>query len=784
MISLIKKLFLIFIFISVTVLCFPQANQVMTAGLPGVLKIWSVENNSVRITLMPAELKGKLPDNPALDERIYSAPVLSIETINKPVKRKVGNLYVQVLSDPIKIIITNSKNSVIQSITFNNEGGFSFTKPRNPVLGMGEGGPRPTRGIDWRSAPVEFDRNGSLHPMQPRWQSDAYGSRNPVPLMIGTEGWAIFVASPWGQIDMRADDHGLFIPLDQSNQGTIQQTAANQGQNLGKGLPPADHFVKGLIDIFVFDAHDPSVFMKELSLVTGPAVMPPLWSLGFMQSHRTLQDENQMLWVINTFREKKMPLDAVIYLGTGFAPRGWNKPQPSFEFNPKVFLRNPEEVIGDIHKKNVKIVLHMVPWDRNKLPSLQGTIPALAGEIKDESHIENYWKQHEGLVKSGIDAFWPDEGDWFNLYERIKRHQMYYQGPISTTPDVRPWSLHRNGYLGIAKWGGWVWSGDTESSWKTLEAQIAVGINHSLSIGPYWGSDIGGFYPNNEKTGELYARWFQFGAFCGSFRSHGRTWYTAIPWGWGLSDMGALENNNSSSAAIARTNPLPSEMNNPEIEKVTKKYDELRYQLLPYTYTLAWQARTTGMPLMRAMWLHYPKDSIATATGNQYLWGKDMLVAPVFEKGAIARKLYLPDGYWYDWWTNEKVAGGKFISRPVDLSIMPIYVRAGGIIPVDPVRQYTGEAVNEPTTIRIFPGADGEFELYNDDGISLKYLQGKTTITRFIWNEKRNRLTIEPVSDNYMADKTSGRNFIIELAGKKKTEMVTYKGHRISVDFR
>ncbi len=781
MIALIKKFFLITFFVSITVFCFSQADQVMTAGFPGVLRIWNLEKNSIRIRLTPKDLKDKLQDNPALDERSYSAPVISMETISKPVKKRVGNLFVQVLPNPIRIIITDSRKIVIQSITFNYEGGFSFIKSRNPILGMGEGGPRPSRGSNWRSQPVEFDRNGSFQPMQPRWQSDMYGSRNPVPLMIGTEGWAIFVAAPWGQIDLRPEGHGLFIPLDQSDQGTAQQTEANQGQNLGKGLPPADHYIKGLIDLFVFDAHDPSIFMKELSLVAGPAVMPPLWALGFMQSHRTLQDENQMLWVINTFREKKMPLDAVIYLGTGFTPRGWNKPQPSFEFNPKVFLRNPEEVIGDIHKKNVKIVLHMVPWDRNKLPSLQGTIPALPGEIKNESHIENYWKQHEVLVKAGIDAFWPDEGDWFNLYERIKRHQMYYQGPISTTPDVRPWSLHRNGYLGIAKWGGWIWSGDTESSWKTLEAQIAVGLNHSLSIGPYWGSDIGGFYPNNEKTGELYARWFQFGAFCGSFRSHGRTWYTAIPWGWGLSDMGARENNNSNSAANDRNNPLQSEMNNPLIEEVTGKYDELRYQLLPYTYTLAWQARTTGMPLMRAMWLHYPQDTIAIAAGNQYLWGKDILIAPVFEKGATSRKLYLPDGYWYDWWTNEKLEGGKFISRPVDLSLMPIYVRAGGIIPVDPVRQYTSEVVTEPTTIKIFRGANGEFELYNDDGISLKYLQGKATITRFRWNDKKSRLTIEPVSDNYSTTVSVGRSYIIELIGKKKTEMVTYKGHRISV---
>ena len=263
----------------------------------------------------------------------------------------------------------------------------------------------------------------------------------------------------------------------------------------------------------------------------------------------------------------------------------------------------------------------MVPWDRDKLPTLQGTIPPGEGEALDSSHLQSYWRPHVALMEKGVDAFWPDEGDWFDLFERMKRHQLYYQGPLSTKPNTRPWSLHRNGFLGIAQWGGWVWSGDTESSWKTLEAQIAVGLNHSLSIGPYWGSDIGGFYPNPEKTGELYARWFQFGAFCGSFRSHGRTWHTALPWGWGLSDMGPREDNNRNAPArdTERRNPLPDELNNPAIEPVTKEYARLRYRLMPYTYTLAWEARQTGLPLMRAMWIHYPNDKKAAALGiNTY----------------------------------------------------------------------------------------------------------------------------------------------------------------------
>jgi alpha-glucosidase/alpha-D-xyloside xylohydrolase len=427
----------------------------------------------------------------------------------------------------------------------------------------------------------------------------------------------------------------------------------------------------------------------------------------------------------------------------------------------------------------------MVPWDRDKLPTLHGTIPPKPGEPRDASHIANYWQQHVPLVKAGIDAFWPDEGDWFNLFERIKRHQLYYQGHLSTEPNERPWSLQRNGYPGIAQWGGWVWSGDTDSSWKTLEAQIAVGLNYGLSIGPYWGSDIGGFYPNNELTGELYARWFQFAAFCGSFRSHGRVWWTRLPWGWGLSDRGPQEygNNNAPIPPDDRRNILLSEMNNPAIEPIAKQYAELRYQLLPYTYTLAWEARDRGLPLMRAMWLHYPDDVRARGLGNQFMWGRDLLIAPVFTRGATSREVYLPKGEWYDWWTNERSTGGRNITRQVDLATMPIYVRAGAIIPVDPVRQYTGEPVSEPTTLRIYTGANGDYTLYTDDGISQDYLKARGSWTRITWNDAAKQLAIEPGAPKGATNATGKRTFRVLLLPEGITRDVTYAGKPTRITF-
>jgi alpha-glucosidase/alpha-D-xyloside xylohydrolase len=591
-------------------------------------------------------------------------------------------------------------------------------------------------------------------------------------------------------MDLRDSSRGVFSPWQPPAQAINRGEAGQAEQGRGRsgranitaqlqGRPPVESIVPGLYDLLIFDAHDPAWLMKDISVISGPAVMPPKWSLGYMQSHRELVDkdlssEALLLSVVDRFRDQKIPLDAVIYLGTGFTPTGWNTRQPSFTFNPRVFERPAKEVLDDLHAKHVKVIVHIVPWQRNRLPSLQGTIPTRANEPRDASHIENYWKEHVDLVTAGVDAWWPDEGDWFNLFERIKRHQLYYQGPLSTRPNVRPWSLHRNGHLGVAQWGGWVWSGDTQSTWKTLEAQVAVGINHSLSLSPYWGSDTGGFYTTSELTGELYARWFQFSAFCPSFRSHGRIWRLRTPWGWGLREMGFLEGQ--------KDLPKQSEMNNPAIEPVCKKYAELRYRLMPYTYTLAAEARESGMPLMRAMWLHYPDDEKLHGIGAQYLWGRDMLIAPVFKPGASTWDVTLPQGGWYDWWNNEKITGGKTISRKIDLSTMPIYVRAGAIIPFDPVRQYTSEPVSEPTTIRVYAGADGQFRWYEDDGQSQEYLAGRFAWTNLRWDDEARRLTIErdPSAGSL---KSTAQRLIVQLLPDGASREIDYNGRHAEVSF-
>jgi alpha-glucosidase (family GH31 glycosyl hydrolase) len=337
-------------------------------------------------------------------------------------------------------------------------------------------------------------------------------------------------------------------------------------------------------------------------------------------------------------------------------------------------------------------------------------------------------------------------------------------------PNVRPWSLHRNGFAGTARYGGWIWSGDTMSRWATLAAHVPVGLNHSLSLTPFWGSDIGGFVATRELTGELYTRWFQFAAFNPLFRSHGRTWHLRLPWGWNTGEYGPIE---------TPGHPDPSELQNAEVEPICRKYLELRYQLLPYNYTLMREACDRGLPPMRALWLHYPHDPAAVGLGDEYLWGRDMLVAPVVEKGAKMRRVYLPAGVWYDFWTGEKLAGSRWIERPVDLATMPLYVRAGGIIPLDPVRQYTSEPAPEPTTLNIYPGANGSFTLYDDDGVSLDYRKDIATWTRFNWDDRANTFTMEPGARS--GSKALPRRFELLMATTGQRKTVDYEGRRVRV---
>jgi hypothetical protein len=195
-----------------------RGQAIIAAGQPAQLDIRAASQNSIRVTLKPVAYKEDFPFTPGVAERQYGAPVISIRSIDKIIKKKVGALQVELRPNPLTIVITNAKGQLIQEISFTRDGRMSFKLDDAPVLGMGEGGPKPTRGVNWREAEVQFDRRGKLDSMQPRWQADAYGSRNPAAVLAGTKGWALYVATPWVLVDMEKKDTGYFIPW----QGTTQ----------------------------------------------------------------------------------------------------------------------------------------------------------------------------------------------------------------------------------------------------------------------------------------------------------------------------------------------------------------------------------------------------------------------------------------------------------------------------------------------------------------------------------------------------------------------------------
>ncbi len=274
-------------------------------------------------------------------------------------------------------------------------------------------------------------------------------------------------------------------------------------------------------------------------------------------------------------------------------------------------------------------------------------------------------------------------------------------------------------------------------------------------------------------------RWFQFSSFTPSFRSHGRIWHTRLPWGWNTGDLGPNEVVAGTEGSAA---PDSSELHNTQIEPICKRYLELRYRLMPYLYTAVREAHDTGMPIMRALWLHYSDDPRATGRGDEYLWGRDILVAPVVAKGATHRTLYLPRGRWYDYWSRTPVMGGQEITRFVNLSTMPLYVRAGAILPLDPPRQYVDEPTEQPVTIAVFTGADGEFVLYEDDGASLDYLRNVATWTRMRWDDHARCLTLEP-HEKSTSKPDRPRRFVVRLVPSNTARTVDFTEERALVKF-
>jgi alpha-glucosidase (family GH31 glycosyl hydrolase) len=597
-----------------------------------------------------------------------------------------------------------------------------------PAFGLGEG-------------PHPFDRRETHDAMlngQNGQDLRTYGARLPIPWIVSPAGWGVFIGQPSGSM--------MFSQTEATFRGS--EATATRNVYLVLGDSPGD-------------------LLKEYANLTGHPHLPPLWALGYQQSHRTLADRAEILDVVKTFREKRLPCDAVIYLGTGFCPSGWNTGHGSFTFNDKVFP-DPEVMLKQIHDDHMRVIVHVVPPG-----DLHGKIGDKDPTGGGPGYADKYWAKHAEVAKAGVDAWWPDEGDRLSVYARLDRNQLYWDGSLKINPAQRPFALHRNGYAGLQRFG-WLWSGDTWSTWEALHSQILAGINVGLSGIPYWGSDTGGFVPTIEYTPELFVRWFQFSAFCPSFRSHGRAWKLHLPWGWNLGTSGPKEVEGDWVASW----PPEADMHRADVEGICRKYLNLRYQLLPYLYSAAAQTHTSGMPIIRALWLMYPQDKNALLVDNQYLWGDNILVAPVYEKGATQRNAYLPAGRWWNYWTNEPVEGGKEITVSAPLDTLPLFVKAGAVIAIGPTKQHTGEAVSESVTLQVYPGADGSFTWFDDDGSSFEYERGNYMRVICEWNDRRRLLTLTRDPQGKLG---IGRQVRVKIAGTSRTRDAVIKDGALEI---
>jgi alpha-glucosidase (family GH31 glycosyl hydrolase) len=698
------------------------------------VQILPVSDHTFRLSIFPDGGDLAVTDGSLL-QKDWGAPIVRMGADAPGRSVQTGKVSVQISTHPLTFGIADAAGKKTQQLSVDSETGtLSFAAENSPLLGLGEGGP-------------QFDRRGSTDRMvsgQGGYRLATHGGRVPIPWLIGTAGWAMFIHQPFGTFDFSGPQN-RFIPGAEA---------------------------KWPLDLFFVCSSDPTTIMAEYARLAGHAELPPLWSFGYQQSHRTLASREEVLAEAKTFREKKLPCDALIYLGTGFCPSGWNTENGSFAWNSRTFP-DPGKMIEQMHQDHFRVVLHAVIL-ADKLKGSASDACTLSRF--DEEEAGCYWNAHRKDFAMGVDGWWPDEGDPMGIASRLARNRMYWEGPQIDRPNERPYALHRNGYAGMQRYGSFLWSGDVFSTWETLKTQVPIAINTSLTGIPFWGTDIGGFVPTKEFTAELYLRWFQFGAFCTLFRAHGRAWKLRLPWGWNTGDPGPSEIGNYNGAAL----PDSSQLHNPQVEPICRKYLELRYRLLPYLYSSVRECTKTGMPVMRALWLHYPDDPKAVACADQYLWGRNLLVAPVVEPGATSRRVYFPRGEWYDFWTGERLTGGREISRAVDLATLPLYVPAGSILPLGPVKQYTGESSAQPFSVSIYPGADASLLLYEDDGSSFNYRRGEWMGIHMEWNDRDRTLTLSLASDSRMLAPLR-RNIEVKLG--ETVHSVVFNGGPVDVKF-
>jgi alpha-D-xyloside xylohydrolase len=495
---------------------------------------------------------------------------------------------------------------------------------------------------------------------------------------------------------------------------------------------------------------------------TGRAPLLPKWAYGYWQSRERYHSAAELLDVVREFRRRRFPLDVIVQDWRYWRDKQWG----SHEFDPARFP-DPKGMVDEAHRLGARVPISVWPKFDTGTAHFEEMRRAgflypytLDRGIKDwlgdafsfydafnPAARKLYWRQIEDtLFPKGFDGWWIDADEPNLIDDPTPEEQAEIINPTGlgpgsrvlnaypvahtgglyeelrrAAPDRRVAILTRSAWAGSQRHGAIAWSGDTVGRWEVLRAQIPAGLSYSLSGLPYWTHDIGGFsvdYPGghaNEEYRELFARWFQLGAFCPIFRAHGQT-TEREPWFFGGPEHPAY--------------------------RTLLRFAELRYRLLPYVYSLAARVTLDHDTMMRALVMDFPEDAKARETSDQFLFGPALLVSPVTSPGVRSRPVYLPAGRWYDFWTGDLLEGGRTVESPAPYDSLPLHVRAGSIVPFGPSRQHVFDGPDDPVTLRVYEGRDGAFALYDDDGLTNACESGAWTRIPITWRETDRALTV------------------------------------------
>ena len=521
------------------------------------------------------------------------------------------------------------------------------------------------------------------------------------------------------------------------------------------------------VSFFVIAGKTADEIYEGYRLLTGPTPMLPKAAYGYIQCKQRYASQAEVMAVANGYRQRHLPADVIVVDWFYYTKMG------QMDFDPQ-FWPDPAAMNEQLHKMGFQTMISVwprfVPDDRFYAEILKkgwfihladGTpIDGLpydrAGSDIDTTNPDAakwYWKTiRDNIISKGFDSLWADETEpdlppdgayfhigpgtqYFNVYPLLHTAALY-NGFREDEPGRRALILSRDAYLGVQRNGAIVWSSDIYPTWDTLRRQIPTGLDFAASGITYWSNDTGGWQylpgehhpahtplidPSDARANvggyddypELYTRWFQYATFLPIFRSHGSRRSNEV-WSYGK-----------------------------QAEPILEKYLRLRYELMPYIYSLGYKTWKTGAPFLRALPLDFPDDPKVADLRDEYMLGPAFLVAPVTEQGATSREVYLPAGAgWYNYWTNERVKGGQTISVAAPIDTIPLFVRAGSIVPLGAPIESTQQK-QAIARVLVYPGADASFTLFSDDGMTYAYEKGAGVITRLAWDDAQHKLTHE-----------------------------------------